>query len=388
MARVIFLTDFSESYARSILRGIAKYAHDKEAWSITKIPLSVRDKHGVEEVLRWAKLTNADAVIGQFYNSDHVEIFRENGILAIAQDFKKRFTTIPNITGTHELAGKMAAEYFIKKGFKNFAFYGTEDIVWSEERGVGFKKYVEKALPDAFLSEYRSDNLDVLWYYDQSNLTNWIKSLPKPIAIMACDDNHAYQITEVCQQIREPGHKIPYDIALLGVDDDETVCVLSRPNISSIAQSVEQGGYDVAKLIDSFIADPNTVLNDVVVKVTHVTTRGSTDIYANDNKYIAKILKYIHGRLSEKISIEDIVGQVPMSRRLLEVKFKAEMDISMYDYVTKARIDKMVELLRTNMTIADIALDLGCADTKNISRTFKKQMGMTPSKYREMINEK
>lgn len=388
MARVIFLTDFSESYARSILRGIAQYAHEREAWSITKIPLSIRDKHGIEEVIKWAKITKADAVMGQFYNSDPVELFRENGILAIAQDFKKRFDTIPNMTGTHEIAGQMGAEYFIKKGFKNFAFYGTEGIVWSEERCVGFKNYIKNKLPNAFYSEFRSDNLDVLWYYDQENLANWLKSLPKPIAIMACDDNQAYHITEVCQQIDEPGHKIPYDIALLGVDNDETICNLSRPNISSIAQSVEQGGYDVAKLIDAFIENPEAEFEDIVVKSTHIITRASTDIYANDNKYIAKILKYIHEKMADKISVDDIVRQVPMSRRLLEVKFKEEMGVSIYDYIMKARIEKMSELLRSNMSISEIALELGFSDTKNISRTFKKLIGITPSEYRDKIGGK
>lgn len=387
MARVIFLSDFSEAYTRSLLRGIVQYAQGRDAWSIMKIPPSVRDKHGLEEIIKWAKRTKANAVIGQFYNNDPVELFKENGIIAIAQDFKKRFDIIPNITGTHELAGRMGAEYFINKGFKNFAFYGTQEIVWSEERCTGFKETIKNLLPSAFYSEYRSNNLDVLWYYDHANLTKWLKALPKPIAIMACDDNQAYHITEVCQHINEPGHKIPFDIAVLGVDDDQMICNLSLPNISSIAQSAKQGGYDVAKLIDTFIENPDAELSNVVVEATHITTRSSTDIYANDNKYIANILKYIHEKMAEKISVEDIVRQVPMSRRLLEVKFKEEMQVSIYDYVMKARIEKMTELLRSDLSISQVAFELGFSDTKNISRTFKKLKGITPSEYRDRIKQ-
>ena len=135
MARVIFLTDFSEAYARELLLGMARYAHDTaQAWSLCRLPLSIRDKFGIEAVVEWAVRMKADAVIGQFYNTDNVGLFRENGIIAIAQDFKKRFTTIPNITGPHHLAGRMAAEYFLKKGFRNFAFYGTRGIDFSDER--------------------------------------------------------------------------------------------------------------------------------------------------------------------------------------------------------------------------------------------------------------
>lgn len=108
MARILFLTDFSEAYARNLLLGIARYAHAVgQAWSLCRLPLSIRDKFGIEAVIDLAKKMRADAVIGQFYNTDNVELFARNGIITIAQDFKARFTTIPNITGPHFLAGKM-----------------------------------------------------------------------------------------------------------------------------------------------------------------------------------------------------------------------------------------------------------------------------------------
>ena len=222
MARVIFLTDFSEAYARELLLGMARYAHDTaQAWSLCRLPLSIRDKFGIEAVVEWAVRMKADAVIGQFYNTDNVGLFRENGIIAIAQDFKKRFTTIPNITGPHHLAGRMAAEYFLKKGFRNFAFYGTRGIDFSDERCQGFRETVEQANPDFTFSSLRSGAQNDLWYYDTAQLITWLQSLPKPVAIMACDDNQAYHITEACLQIEGGGNsRIPNDIAILGVDND------------------------------------------------------------------------------------------------------------------------------------------------------------------------
>ena len=92
----------------------------------------------------------------QFYNTDNVELFRKNGIIAIAQDFKKRFTTIPNITGPHYSAGRMAAEYFLQKGFRNFAFYGTRGIDFSDERCQGFRETIEAANPEFTFSSLRS----------------------------------------------------------------------------------------------------------------------------------------------------------------------------------------------------------------------------------------
>ena len=209
MARVIFLTDFSEAYARELLLGMARYAHDTaQAWSLCRLPLSIRDKFGIEAVVEWAVRMKADAVIGQFYNTDNVELFRKNGIIAIAQDFKKRFTTIPNITGPHYSAGRMAAEYFLQKGFRNFAFYGTRGIDFSDERCQGFRETIEAANHEFTFSSLRSSAQNDLWYYDSTQLITWLQSLPKPVAIMACDDNQAYHITEACLQI-EGGGEIP-----------------------------------------------------------------------------------------------------------------------------------------------------------------------------------
>ncbi|MEG1611201.1 MAG: DNA-binding transcriptional regulator [Alistipes sp.] len=384
MARAIFLTDFSEEYARSILRGIARYAQETgQAWNLIKLPLSIRDKYGIEAVVKWARKMKADAVIGQFYNTDNVELFRQNGIIAVAQDFKNRFTSIPNITGPHRLAGEMCAEYFIKKGYHHFAFYGTRNVVWSDERCQGFHDTIAQTNPEFSFSALRSKAQNDLWYYDSSRLITWLQSLPKPVAIMACDDNQAYHIAESCHQIEGGGCRIPDDIAILGVDNDETMCKLSTPNLSSLNQAVEQGGYDVAKLIDRLIRVPNARAEDVMVMPTHIVTRQSTDIYANNDVHITQVLKFIHENINQKIAVDDLVELVPLSRRRLETRFKQEMGTSVYDYIIQVRIEKMVQLLGEGMSVSEAAAELGFSDIKNVSRTFKQLKGMTPSEYRE-----
>lgn len=388
MARILFLTDFSEAYARNLLLGIARYAHAVgQAWSLCRLPLSIRDKFGIEAVIDLAKKMRADAVIGQFYNTDNVELFARNGIITIAQDFKARFTTIPNITGPHFLAGKIGAEYFAKKGFRHFAFYGTRDVVWSDERMQGFRETVRAANPSFTFSALCKNTQNALWDYDTNQLVTWLQSLPKPVAIMACDDNHAYHITEACQQGEGGGGRlrIPDDIAVLGVDNDETICRLSSPNLSSLNQNIEQGGYDVAQLIDRILRDPATPREDVMVQPTHIVTRQSTDIYANNDQHIAEVLKYIHENISQKITVDELVELVPLSRRLLETRFKRSMGTSIYDYILQTRIEKVAQLLCEGMSVSEAAIELGFSDIKNLSRMFRQQRGMTPSEYRREI---
>lgn len=379
MARLILLTDLSEEYAKLLVKGIAGYSNTHTPWVMCKMPLSYREVHGMKGVLDWALNWKADAIIGQFYPHEEVDIFSKHGIIAIAQDFKSRFDNIPNITGDHYLAGKMGAEYFINKGYKSFAFYGFKDVVWSDERSEGFKETIEQ-LDSTHYSEYINASQKDLWYYDSDNLINWIQHLPKPVALMACDDNQAHHIAEVCNQHQI---RIPEEVAILGVDNDEAICSLASPPISSINQAVEKGGYDVAQFIDEYLQDKSIPLRNVIVAPTHIVTRQSTNIYATSDKEIIVVLKYIHNHIEDKLSVSELQRLVPLSRRLLEIKFKKVTGSSIYAYITNLRIKEFAnQLLNSSESIANIAMSLGLSESKNVSRQFKLIKGCTPSEYR------
>ncbi len=381
MARVILLTDFSEEYAKLLLKGIVEYSKEHEPWVLCKMPLSYRDVHGIDGVLQWALKWGADAIIAQFYPTDNVSIFKEYGIVAIAQDFKTRFTEIPNITGAHTIAGKIGANYFIQKGFKNFAFYGFKNIVWSQERCEGFKNELkENNLCNSYF-EYQNEEFKELWFYESKPLIDWLRILPKPIAIMACDDNQGHHITELCKQY---GIMIPEEISILGVDNDESICSLSEPPLSSINQAVEKGGYETARLIEKLTGNPNAEYENIIVQPTSIITRQSTDIYATEDYHIAVVLKHIHQNSDKKLNVDDITKLVPLSRRLLEIRFKHVTGLPIYTYILNLRIEKFAQkLLENNIPIVEIAMDLEFSDYKNISRQFKKAKGCTPSDYRQ-----
>lgn len=380
MYKIILLIDFSEEYSKGLLKGISRYSKEAGPWLFCRMPLFYRETKGIEGILHWAMDWKADGIIGQLYNDKDIGKIVEAGIPVIAQDFKERFTEIPNITGAYHEAGAIGAEYFLKKGFKNFAFYGFRDIVWSRERAEGFEERIKRAGHKVHYFEHRKSRSGELWYYKPSSLSKWLKSLPKPIALMACDDNQGQHITEAC---RHSGLRIPEEVAVLGVDNDETICELSDPPLSSIALDVEKAGYETARLLDMMIRKKITGFYDVVTRPTQVITRQSTDIYATNDHYIASSLKYIHQNIDKGLQVEDVVKQVPLSRRALEKRFREITGYPVYGYIFNLRIEKFVQkLLDTDMTIFEIAMDLGLGDGKNISRQFRQIKGCTPIEYR------
>ena len=381
MVRLLFITDFTESFAYALLRGIIRYSNQTdEQWVVCRMPPAYKKTMGLKRVIKWAKKWGADAVIGQFEASEPVELFRRNGIVAFAQDYKTKFSSIPNITGDYIGTGRMAADLYLHKGFRNFAYFGYKNVCWSDERCTGFRQRIEEAgLGDNFYL-YDKQEIDNLWYYEAAPLEKWLRSLPKHVAVMACDDNQGNALIEACNSA---GVKIPSEVSVIGVDNDEVVCTLSNPTLSSISVDIEQGGFETARMTVRMLQDPFYKGSDITLRPKRIVHRVSTSAYATTDKEVLTALQFIRQNLGKKISVEDVLEQVPLSRRILEVRFKKVIGNSIYQYISQQRISRFAELLlETNDSIQEIAYKLGEDDAKAICRRFKELKGCTPSEWR------
>ena len=382
MLRLLIITDFTESFARKLLQGIVDYSRTKEQWVICRMPPAYKAQIGIPGVVRFAKDWGADAVIGQFEETDDVSLFAKNGIAAVAQDFKKRFTSIPNITADYIGTGRMAARFYIDRGFRNFGFFGFNHVCWSDERCEGFRKEVEEAgFGDSFYP-YNLQDIDHLWYYERDKMAEWLRMIPKPIGIMACDDNQGNNLIEACHSA---GVKIPSEVSVIGVDDDEMLCNLGSTTMSSIHVDIEEGGWKAAELVERLVTFPGAPVEDVVLKPVKLVGRMSTAAFATDDDQIQKAVQFIHRNYQKKISVKDVTAEVALSRRLLERRFKSVTGQTIYQYITDMKIKHFSEmLLNTGDQVTNIALSLGENDTKSISRRFKQLYGCTPHEWREI----
>ncbi|MCD7936134.1 MAG: substrate-binding domain-containing protein, partial [Tannerellaceae bacterium] len=196
MLRILLLSDFSSEYSRLLLKGFLQYSREVGNWSFYRLPLTGEDLYE-NMVVKIAQKWKANAIIGQL-SDVNIERLRELDIPIILQNYTDRISGISNITGEYWGTGTMAANYFLKKRYTNFGFYGTRTTVWSREREDGFRCRLEEE--GKTLSCYNEDhNIRYDSTSDLTALTEWLDGLPKPVAIFACDDAFALRITEVCQ---------------------------------------------------------------------------------------------------------------------------------------------------------------------------------------------
>ena len=381
MISVLIISDFTESFSHKLLAGLVDYSRQKEQWIIRRMPPEYKAQIGIPGVIRVAKEWDVDAVIGQFEPTDDISLFAKNGIVAIAQDYKKKFTSIPNVTGDYLGTGKMAARYFLDRGFRTFGFFGFNDVCWSDERCEGFRREIEAAgFGDSFYS-YRMQEIDMVWYYQRNRLREWLRMIPKPIAIMACDDNQGSNLIEACHGI---GIKIPSEVSVMGVDNDEALCSLGSATLSSVQMDIEEGGRQTAALVERLVADPSAPVQDVVLKPVKIVGRMSTATFATQDQQILKALLFIHKNTLRKISVSDVMAEAALSRRLLERRFKDVTGKTLYEYITDQKLKHFAEELEdTDEQVINIALSMGENDTKSIARRFKQLYGCTPLEWRE-----
>lgn len=376
MIKVILLIDCTTEFDRKLLRGMMKYSKENGPWLFFRTPSNYQFEGGREEwVSQWAKEWKADAIIGR-WDESKLELLSNLDIPIVLQNTKSRSDIYSNLTGEYIKTGQMAAEYFRKKFFTNYAFYGIKDVIWSTEKGRGFREEVVRE--KMFYSQYEEEPQTM---YDSQKLTDWLKSLPKGTALFCCDDAHALTITETCKMV---GINVPDDIAVLGVDGDDLICEISDPTISSIQLEVEQGGYETCRRLHQQILNRNRTPFNVFISPSEIKERNSTRAFNISDPHVMNVVKYIDANYMKEISMEDIFKLIPLSRRSVEMRFKKATGVTIYQYLLNIRIRHFSYLLTTtDKPYIDLAYEVGFRDFANVTRTFRKYKGCTPLEYRK-----
>ena len=319
------------------------------------------------------------------------------GIPVIGVATIQNMLNLPFISANSKEVAQMACEYLLKKKFENFAFFGLTQAKWSADRLEHFSQYVAKRGYNVHVFKekqvlLRNDLTPFtrLWINTalttgQQKLIEWLKQLPKPVAILASCDIFACYLINVA---KEAGFDIPDEIAILGVNNDNALCNICDPPLSSIAFNFKKAGYDAAKLLDKMIAGHETMQGQCIeIQPTHVETRGSTDIYAIDDTAIVEAMRYIRQNGNTPLQVDAIANHVCMSKRLLQLRFHNLIGKSVHDEIIQAHFEiAKTMLIETNLPIDEIAIHSGFHYTSNMRRAFIKNTGMLPQKYRQLYH--
>ena len=377
MLKILLLTDYSQESERRFLNGFVKYA-DTQGGCIF-YPMShliSKTKDNSMEIIRMAKKFRVDAIIGLWHNIN-IEEAKKLDIPIFLRTYKKVYNEFPMLTGHYKEFGAYAANFFINQNFSNYAFIGMKDILWSISRYEGYSEQIFT------MKKTRTAQYDVENFQNEIEaIGEWLSALPKPVAMLACNDFMARQVTEICQL---QGIKIPEEISLLGVDNDEFMCNISSPTLSSIKLNFEKHGYDIAQALFKMIQEKRTWPARIPVEAIGVVERMSTNRKIISDPYIREIVDFINRNYTQEIDIKKLTSFIPLSRRAIEMKFKKEMyPHTITSYMMKLRLDYFCRLLENSDLSISVAADkAGFIDSSNFSTLFKKYKGMTPSEYRK-----
>ena len=290
--------------------------------------------------------------------------------------------SVPRVTMDNAAIVSMAAEYFLDKGYRQFAFVHRWELGVSQRRRKVFSETVQSRGYDCHLlswQEERGRRADTR-EHRKAWLIRRLSDLPKPLAVLA-RDNEAVEVLESCLTA---GLSVPDQVAVLGIDNTETICNCLYVSLSSIDPNLERVGYEAAALLQRLIDGEPPPEQPIYIPPRGIVERRSTDSLATNHPHVAAALKYIRDNAPEPISMSDIVKHVPMSRSGLEKAFREHYVRAPMEQLRHVRLDIAKKLLReTDDTLNKVARLSGFQTAHGLCRIFRQQVGMTPKQYRD-----
>jgi LacI family transcriptional regulator len=376
MKRIVLLVETSREFGRQLIIGIARYSRLHGPWAFYKEQIGL--KSSIPHLTGW----KPDGIImrDSLIKNELIELKIPTILVQHDSSCPKH---LPVVKTDSDSIARMASEHFIAKGFRHFAFCGFDSYEWSNRRKSFFCRYNDQAgfKTHVYNSPRKLKTSD--WENEQRHVSEWLKTVPKPAAILACNDDRGQHVLEVCKR---DGFKVPEDIAVLGVDNDPMICEIIDPPLSSIAMNVESAGYEAAKLLDRMIRHKKkTKGRQILVSPTHIVQRQSSDIFAVNDAEVASAIRFIRENAKGKILVNDVVKATHLGRRTLEQRFRKTIHRSVYDEIRQIRVEWMARLLiETDLPISDITSHFNFTDAEHISRYFKKEKGIGLREFRKL----
>jgi len=373
--RVALLVDTSTDWSRRVISGIMQYVRTHGFWHLFVEP------RGVEERLELPRGWQGDGIIARIGNLEMAHHLHMRGIPVVnvsaihvpnAPDFPRVNT---NVTDTATLA----ANYFLERGFRNFAYLSLLGLEYAARQQTAFVSAVNKAGCKCVLHGVKTHAGAQApdWNLRIENLGQWLLSLPKPVAILTWSGGR--EVIHACHFV---GLRVPEEVALLSGSDD-FLCEASRVPISAVQASAERIGKEAAALLHRLLRGGTPPARPVLVPPLRVVTRQSTYTMAISDAALVKALSFIRENAMKPIRVHEIAAHAGISRRLLEQRFISTLGRTPAAQIRRTHLDRARTLLaETDLSVDQVAEACGFGSPEYMTFYFRRELKITPLKFR------
>jgi LacI family transcriptional regulator len=373
---VALLVETSRTFGRDILTGVNRYIAEHGHWSVF-VELRALDS----QVPRWLASWRGDGIIARTATAVMADAIAATGLPGVELRASKLPHKLPFVGVDNRDLGRLVAEHFIDNGFTNFAVFDLDTERYFEERRDNFRAVLKSR--GYACHEHHADRQGerpTNWERQQAEIAHWVASLPKPVGIMACTDQLAFWLLDAC---RRAGVAVPEEAAVVGVENDETLCTLASPQLSSVAFEGERIGYEAAALLERMMAGEPPPTASLLVAPRGLVVRQSSDIMAIDDLQVVAAVRYIREHACHGINVADVVKHAGLSRTLLERRMRRAIGRTPGEEIIRLRFNRVKRLLvETKLSLAAIADRCGFEHPQYMAEAFKRLFGMTPGSYR------
>ncbi len=374
--KVALLVETSNSYGRELLHGVRAWGREQHAWSMRL------SEHGRGAGLPpWLKAWRGDGIIARVDNAVIAAALRRCRAPVVDVSAALATPVFPRVVTDGAAATRLAAEHLRERGLTNFAYCGDARFRWSAQRGRFFSEQVKAmgAIVAHFVQPVaRAEPAQAEAEY--AALVTWLRALPKPVGVLACYDVRGQQVLEACH---EAGLGVPDEVAVIGVHNDELLCDLCDPPLTSVIPDARRTGYEAAALLDQMMNGAKVPVTTRWIEPVGVVARQSTDVVAVADARVSAAVRFIRERAVSGIDVGDLLRAVPISRTLLERKFKQLLGHSPHEHIQRVRIERVKTLLvTTELSVSAIAERVGVEHPEYLSVMFRRVVGVSPREFR------
>lgn len=376
--RVAVLAPNQYHCTRQALRGVAAFTREHPVWHLATEPWrmgSFREK----EVL------HCDGVISIWARKDRPS-FRLDAAIPWVTIMDMHRHAGPRVMGNNRSVGRLAATHLLGCGLEHLAYSGYPAGLFSDQRQEGFVQAAEAAGVQVHVfsppgSETPTDDYGA----EVRCFEPWLRSLPLPVGILTANDARAITLGRACAAI---GLRVPHQVAILGVDNDQLVCEFAIPTLSSIDPNAYEVGYQGAALLHEILMGGTPPTEPRLVEPAGLIQRGSTEMFAHEDPVLAEAFMYLRAHACEGIRVKDVIRAFPVARRTLEKVSRRTLGHSPHQEIRRIQIERAKELLAgSNLPVSEVARRSGLLDGKYLAEVFRKELDTTPSDYRRAARQ-